>query len=167
MQFECARSGQRIEVGAHPERQWDVPGHGIFSAQQRSASDGAQGFLPPIGSTFNFATVPSQSHQPSHKALKAAFGAASISAPYNNKLARFAGPNEQRVHSANPLSIGCRTSAAPIPTREAPPRREHRARGGYSLRGAGDFDHFHEIFLEKLEITRGTEHRILPGYLYE
>ena len=41
IRFECAYSAQIIEVGAIPERQWDVPGHGIFSAQQRSASDGA------------------------------------------------------------------------------------------------------------------------------
>ena len=60
------------------------------------------------------------------KALKAAFGAASISAPHNHTLAQFAGPNEQRRYSPNPLSIGCRTSAAPIPTREAPPRLDHR-----------------------------------------
>ena len=117
IRFECACSAQIIEVGAIPERQLDVPGHGIFSAQQQSASNGAHGFLPPIGRTFNFARVPSQSHQLSHKALKAACGAASISAPHSNALARFAGPNEQRRYSTNPLSIGCRSSAAPIPTR--------------------------------------------------
>ena len=117
IRFECACSAQMIEVGAIPERQLDVPGHGIFSAQQQSASNGAHGFLPPIGRTFNFARVPSQSHQLSHKALKAACGAASISAPHSNTLARFAGPNEQRRYSTNPLSIGCRSSAAPIPTR--------------------------------------------------
>ena len=117
IRFECAYSAQIIEVGAIPERQLDVPGHGIFSAQQQSASNGAQGFLPPIGRTFNFARVPSQSHQLSHKALKAACGAASISAPHSNALARFPGPKEQRRCSPNPLSIGCRSSAAPIPTR--------------------------------------------------
>ena len=105
IRFECAYSAQIIEVGAIPERQLDVPGHGIFSAQQQSASSGAHGFLPPIGRTFNFARVPSQSHQLSHKALKATCGAASISAPHSNALARFAGPNEQRRYSTNPLSI--------------------------------------------------------------
>ena len=134
IRFERAYSGQIIEVRANPERQWCVPSHWIFSVQQRSASDEAQAFLPPIGSRVHFGLLrlPNQSHQPSHKALKAAFGAASISALHINKLTRFAGPNEQRVYSTNPLSIGCRTSAAPIPTREAPPRLEHR--GGYPPR---------------------------------
>ena len=47
IRFEC-HAAQIIEVGAIPERQLDVPGYGIFSAQQQSASNGAHGFLPPI-----------------------------------------------------------------------------------------------------------------------
>ena len=57
IRFECAYYIQIIEVGATPERQWDVPGHGIFSVQQQSASDEAHAFHPPIGSRVNFATA--------------------------------------------------------------------------------------------------------------
>ena len=57
IRFECAYSAQIIEVGAIPERQLDVPGHGIFSAQQQSANDEAHAFHPPIGNRINFATA--------------------------------------------------------------------------------------------------------------
>ena len=145
-------------------------GHAIFSVQQRSASDGAQSFLPPIGSTFNFATVPSQSHQPSYKALKTALGAASITAPHSNALAVWRDlqdPTSSAGTAQTHFPLDAAAAQRPFQPVEAPPRLEHR--GGYPPR-RGRFAIFTRYswrsskshVVQNIEFYQGTYIIVLP-----
>ena len=115
MRIECARSGQRIEFLAYPQRQCCVPGHGIFSVQQRPASDEAHTFIQYLSSWFQERSTLLRSYaQPIASApslkLKAAFDAVQLPRPPNHGRARSDEPNDGQEYSAMPLQIGLQRS---------------------------------------------------------
>ena len=138
MRIECARSGQRIEFLADPQRQCSVPGHGIFSVQQRPASDEAHTFIQLVPRTLHFVTCAQPIASATSLKLKAAFDAVQLPRPPNHDQARSDEPNNgheysemplqdgmQRSQSTNssPLKLHCRGTSAPAAAGERPWRR--------------------------------------------
>ena len=148
MRIECARSGQRIEFLAYPQRQCSVPGHGIFSVQQRPASDEAHTFIQLVPRTLHFVTYAQPIASATSLKLKAAFDAVQLPRPPNHDQARSDEPNNGHEYSEMPLQVGmqrsqstnssplkvhCRGTSAPAAAGERPWRRDFpRERCGQS-----------------------------------
>ena len=124
---------------ADPQRQCCVPGHKIFSVQQRPASDEAQAFIQPVPRTLNFATYAQPIASAPSTKLKAAFDAVQLPRPPNHDQARSDEPNDGHKYSAMPLQIGlqrsqstnsiplklhCRGTSASVAAGERPWRRD-------------------------------------------
>ena len=110
MRFECARSGQRIEFLAYPQRQCRVPGHNIFSVQQPTASDEAHAFIQPVPRALPFATYAQPIASAPSLNLKAAFDAVQLPRPPNHDRARSDEPNDGWELSKIPPQIGLQRS---------------------------------------------------------
>ena len=110
MRIECARSGQRIEFLAYPQRQCSVPGHGIFSVQQRPASDEAHTFIQLVPRTLHFVKCAQPIASATSLKLKAAFDAVQLPRQPDHDLARSDEPNGGREYSKMPPQIGLQPS---------------------------------------------------------
>ena len=95
-----------MSLHADPQRQCYVPGHKIFSVQQRPASDEAHAFIQPVPRTLNFATYAQPIASAPSTKLKAAFDAVQLPRPPNHDQARSDEPNDGHKYSAMPLQIG-------------------------------------------------------------